>query len=147
MFDFVPWNFGPFSKGVHEAVDFLDGCGLVEIEEREVESVYATREEALLLEDIATDSDRDTNENQAIPVREKVFTLTDDGKVVASKLRELLFQKKPADCEAIDSVVSRFGAKPLGQIIRYVYHRYPLMTTNSIHPEAKRVSSSSSDLD
>jgi hypothetical protein len=34
FFIFEPHNFGPFSKQVYEAVDFLEGCELIQVREK-----------------------------------------------------------------------------------------------------------------
>src|SRR5438132_13163686 len=41
FFPFEAHNFGPFSKDVYEAVEFLEGCGLIEVGEKAYSSLYA----------------------------------------------------------------------------------------------------------
>jgi hypothetical protein len=133
FFPFFAHNFGPFSKEVYEAVDFLVGCDLLEVREKAYGSAYASADEAGLAEAIADDEAGD------VEVKEKEFKLTDQGRTVARKMREAVARRRPSDVDELDTIVLRYGAWPLRQIIRYVYRRYPKMTVNSIHPEADRL--------
>lgn len=132
FFPFYAHNFGPFSKEVYEAVDFLEGCNLLEVREKSYGSPYAAADEAGL--SFAID---DGDERQA-EVKEKEFRLTGDGRIVAEKMRDAVHSKRPRDIEQLDEIVLKYGTWPLRQIIRYVYRRFPDMTVNSIHPEAER---------
>jgi hypothetical protein len=132
FFPFVAHNFGPFSKEVYEAVDFLEGCGLLEVREKSYGSAYAAADEAGLASEIGDDEDD-------VEVKEKEFRLTDNGRVVARKMREAVQARRPSDVKELDGIVLKYGAWQLRQLIRYVYRQYPGMTVNSIHPEAQRV--------
>ncbi len=132
FFVFEPHNFGPFSKEVYEAVDFLEGCELIQVREKIYTSLYARSNEAKLSTEI---SDEDEN----IQATEKVFSLTENGRIVARKLREAIAAKRPQDIKALDGIVLRYAGWPLNQLIRYVYRKYPEMTVKSVHPEAKRL--------
>lgn len=130
LFDFKAYKFGPFSKDVYEASEFLRGINFVSVDERPVMSHYATTEEELLTEDTSDE------ELSPIAAHEKVFTLTPEGKKVAEKLREIWQLERPADLARVDDVLRRFGMLPLNQLIRYVYRRFPEMAAKSVHPEA-----------
>lgn len=132
FFPFFAHNFGPFSKEVYEAVDFLEGCNLLEVREKAYGSSYASADEVGLSTAIADD------EEGKVEVKEKEFRLTDDGRVVARKMRDAVAERRPSDGAELDKIVLKYGAWPLRQIIRYVYRQYPDMTVNSIHPEAQR---------
>ncbi len=73
-----------------------------------------------------------------IGVTEKLFSLTDNGRTVARKLREAIAARRESDIAELDGIVLRYGNWPLNQLIRYVYRKYPEMTVKSIHPEAQR---------
>ncbi len=132
FFVFEPHNFGPFSKEVYEAVDFLEGCELIQVREKIYTSLYASSNEAKLSSEIS-------DEDEEIQATEKIFSLTENGRTVATKLREALATRRAADVNALDHIVLRYGSWPLNQLIRYVYRRFPEMTVKSVHPEAKRL--------
>ncbi len=136
MFAFRAYKFGPYSKGVYEAADFLQSADLVDVEVKPYYSYYLAEEEKELQRDIETD---DEMGEPAPSGHERLFTLTDNGKALASKLRAIWEQEYPDALSKVDQIVSRYGSLPLNQIIRYVYRRFPKMAENSIHPEAQRV--------
>ncbi len=152
FYEFTAHNYGPFSKEVYEALDFLEGCELIQVNERVHSSHYANVGEILLLQEIANvgeirllqeiseegEAEEVTTDN-AIGVTEKLFTLTENGHKVAQKLRETIEKRRPKDIDGLKSIVRRYGKLPLNQLIRYVYRQYPEMTVKSIHPEAKRL--------
>lgn len=139
FFVFKPHNFGPFSKEVYEAVDFLASCELITITERAYPSFYADVAEALLVDEIDI-SDDESREDTTVAV-EKCFSLTENGRRVANIWRTGIAARGKIglrDLQQLDALVMRFGHMPLNQLIRYVYRRHPDMTTKSIHPEAQR---------
>lgn len=139
FYHFEPHNFGPFSKEVYEAVEFLEGCGLIEIGQKAYLSFYASSDEAKLLSEISESDVPQELARQDVQTTEKLFCLTQDGMTVAGKLRQAVTASRSADTEALDGIILRYGNWPLNQLIRYVYRRYPQMTVKSIHPEARRL--------
>ena len=143
FFEFSAHNFGPFSKEVYEATEFLEGCELIVIRERTYPSYYANVGEEQLLEEISEDNsevDPQHTEETATPsATERLFLLTDAGTTVAQKVRGAIMARRPQDIQQLNSIVIRYGTLPLNQLIRYVYRRYPAMTVKSIHPEARRL--------
>jgi hypothetical protein len=138
FFEFSAYNFGPFSKEVYEAAEFLEGCDLIVVKERLYPSYYATAGEDQLLAEIG-EGEPEQLPDDSTGAAEKLFFLTAAGQKVASKLREAVASRRPRDIEQLDSIVRRYGNLPLNQLIRYVYRRYPDMTVKSIHPEARRL--------
>lgn len=136
FFAFEPHNFGPFSKDVYSAIEFLDACELITTREKSYSSPYSTADECKLLSEISeTDfSDDDTGAT----VKERQYSLTDNGRKVAHIMRNAIRQRRESDVTQLDSIVRRYGTMPLNQLIRYVYRQYPAMTEKSIHPEARR---------
>jgi hypothetical protein len=135
-FAFRPYKFGPYSKGVYEAAEFLRGIDLVDVQLKPYYSYFMAMEQDRFNEEIGSDE-----EEVPAPMsgHEKVFMLTEQGKIVAEKLRTIWGQEHPDILKGIDEVVQKYGSLPLNQIIRYVYRRYPEMAKESIHPEAKRL--------
>lgn len=132
LFGFKAYKFGPFSKDVYEATEFLSGLDFLKVDERPLVSYYATTEEELLADETSQD-----DESVVVDAHEKIFTLTESGKTVATKLRELWQKEHPDDLKKIEDIVRGYAALPLNQIIRYVYRRYPAMAAKSVHPEAQ----------
>ena len=138
FFVFKAHNFGPFSKEVYEAVDFLASCDLITIREKSYVSYYAGMGEASLREEIDASSD-DGGSDNVIEATEKVFSLTPQGRKVADIMHAAVRRRRPKDIAELERILVRFVNLPLNQLIRYVYTRYPAMTVKSIHPEAKRI--------
>jgi uncharacterized protein YwgA len=138
FFRFEPHNFGPFSREVYEAVEFLSSCELIEVREKAYPSLYSSSDEAKLLSEI---SETDTSENviEESQVTEKQFSLTENGRKVAQIMRDAVARRRPSDVEELDGIVRRYGTWPLNQLIRYVYRQHPEMIVKSIHPEARNV--------
>ncbi len=136
FFPFEAHNFGPFSKEVYAAVEFLEGIDLIEVSERTYASPKAVSEEERLAFEISDDE-------QGKLATEKLFALTEDGRKVAKIMRESVARKKGSDVVELDGVVRNYGSRPLNHLIRYVYRQYPALTKNSIHPEAARLQNTS----
>jgi len=113
-FKFHAYNYGPYSKEVYEAVDLLEGAGLI-TEERVYEGIALDEEEEIAA---------------VLPEREGVerrFALTADGKAVAN----LLAGRHADVMQAISDVKDKYAAMSLRQLLRYVYTRYPPMAEQS----------------
>ncbi|KKL07597.1 hypothetical protein LCGC14_2584430 [marine sediment metagenome] len=136
FFLFEPHNFGPFSKGVYEAIEFLEGCDLIEVRERSYPSLYATSDEVKLLSELLDSDVPDDSALSESQITERQFLLTDDGRTVATKIRNAVIHRRPVDVKGLDLVIKKYGHLSLNHLIRYVYRRYPAMTVKSIHPEA-----------
>jgi uncharacterized protein len=138
FFHFEAHNFGPFSKEVYEAIEFLLSCELIEVHEKAFTSVYSSSDEAKLLAETSDDDVSDEYGTES-EVTEKQFKLTPNGRKVAGIMRDAIKRRRPSDVEAIDEIVRKYGTRPLTQLIRYVYRQYPAMTVKSVHPEARNI--------
>jgi hypothetical protein len=134
LFAFRAYKFGPYSKSVYEAANFLESADLVRVEVKPYFSYFLAEEEKELQRDIETEGD---GEGPISSGHERLFALTGKGRAVAEKLRLAWEKDYPEYLLKIDGIVSRYGSLPLNQIIRYVYHRFPKMAEKSIHPEAQ----------
>ena len=114
-FDFKAWKFGPFSKQIYEALDFLSSLSLVDVEEKELANYVDYMEGDELVE---------TDQQDAVV--EKVFSLTDRGVKVAEALRKAISEN---DWAEVTGLASKFERMPLTGLIQYVYHKYPETTT------------------
>lgn len=126
-FEYKPWKYGPFSKGIYESLDLLFSLDLVNIESRELANYmeYTERDELKLI-----------GMEEEEPVLEKVFSLTDRGKRVAENLRGLISKK---DWAEFINLKRRFERVPLTALIQYVYRLYPETTTESILEHLKPI--------
>jgi uncharacterized protein YwgA len=138
FFVFEAHNFGPFSKEVYEAVEFLSSCDLIEVQEKTYSSLYSNSDEAKLLSEIS-ESEAPEDQTASSGVTEKLFSLTENGRKVAKIMRESVARRRPSDVEQLDDIVRKYGTRPLNQLIRYVYRQHPEMTGKSIHPEARKL--------
>lgn len=138
FFVFEAHNYGPFSKEVYEALEFLSSCEFIEEREKAYPSPYSSSDEAKLMTEISENEVAAPSafENQ---VSEKQFALTENGRKVARIMREAVERRRPSDISELDEIVMKHGARPLNQLIRYVYHQHPDMTVKSAHPEAANV--------
>lgn len=137
LFDFRAYKFGPYSKALYEASEFLQSLELVKVENKPYYSYFLAEEQKEFERDI--EPDEDSPEMPA--AQERLFMLTEKGRKLAHKLRALWSDEYPAYLKKIDEVVARYADLPLNQIIRYVYRRFPRMAEESIHPEAARMAS------
>lgn len=115
--EFEPYNFGPFSSKVYQAVDVLLAADLI----------HDSAESSPSTED-AWEIDKVVGTARADPYATRNFSLTERGrKYYKAVLREL-----PEGTETnLEKFKARFGALPLRQLIRYVYERYPDFTVKS----------------
>lgn len=112
-FSFEPYHYGPYSKEVYAAVDFLRALQLLDERRIDTTSGYDLSEELEALDEF------DVNEDQYV---ERRLLLTADGKDVA---RMLSRQLSPTGQGALSEIKDRYGAMPLRQLLRYVYATYP----------------------
>ncbi len=107
-FEFMPYNYGPYSKAVYDSVDLLEQANLI-TEERTYEGAPLDEFEG------ASASDEE------LEGVERRFRLTDDGRDVAA----FLASQHLAVASALAEIKQRYGRMSLRQLIRYVYSHYP----------------------
>lgn len=139
FFGFTPHKFGPFSKVVYEAVEFLESCELLQIKERTYSTYYANVGEVQLIQEISDEAPNVFLSEDNAEITEKLFFLTKNGEKVVEKIEEAINRKRVQDIAAVKKIICRYGHLPLNQLIRYVYRKYPGTTVNSIHPEATKL--------
>lgn len=116
--DFIPYNFGPFSKTVYRAVDLLSSYGLVD----DSPSIAANDEdswEQTWVIGFETPDRYATRDFRLTEKGKRYFTIL-TREIPESYIRELSAFKE------------QFGSLPLRQLVRYVYQRYPKMTERSL---------------
>jgi uncharacterized protein YwgA len=117
--EFEPYNFGPFSKRVYQAVAVLSAAGLV----------TDSGDLSFSSEEDSWESDEIIGERADSTYRTRDITLTDRGRdyyeVIAAEL-------SPDSIIEARNLKEKFGNIPLRQLIRYVYTQYPSYTSKSI---------------
>lgn len=113
--EFVPYNYGPFSKAVYEAVDLLEEVSFIR-EERAVDGKTI---------DNATEAGLGTGQTEYV---ERQFILTDEGRLVG----ELLGKTHPKIVELLSAIKDKYAGMTLNQLVHYVYTKYPEDTVNSV---------------
>lgn len=119
-FTFEPYHYGPYSRGVYDAVDLLKSLRL--IEERRVEVTSGLD----LGETFGTLDQADINDVASYVERQ--ILLTQDGQAVARVLSTRFSAK--SKLELVD-LKGKYGAMPLRQLLRYVYGKYPAFAARS----------------
>lgn len=114
--NFKPYDYGPFSKEVYEAVEILEESKLVR-EERQIDGRTVDS-----LEDLDVTGTIDEDEYVT-----RCFVLTDAGKAVGAYLG----RQYPDVVKSLSQVKDRYADRPLTSLIRYVYRTYPESAVNS----------------
>jgi uncharacterized protein len=113
-FAFEPYHFGPYSKEVYDAVDFLEALRLLTETRVDASSGLDIEEEIQVLDE------SDLNEDGEYILRR--LELSKDGKDIARILSQ---QLSPKGKKAMSDIKERYGSMPLRQLLRYVYSSYP----------------------
>ncbi len=113
-FKFKPYDYGPYSKEIYEAVELLEEAGLLR-EKRVFEGRSLDELEEL-----------DTSGEGREGV-ERRFELTDRGKAVA----KMLSGQQPDVINSLSQIKDKYAGMPLRALIRYVYSVYPEDATQS----------------
>lgn len=114
-FEFISYDYGPYSREVYEAVELLEEAGLL----RE-EAVTGGQPIDDIEEAAATASERAGVERH--------FYLTEDGSEVA----KLLQKRNPDLVTALAAIKDKYASLPLRRLIRYVYTAHPEYTQRSL---------------
>jgi len=149
-FDFEAYKFGPVSKTLYDDIDFLVNIGFLEktgedssistysldeldnidaknlIEKSDEDDDLESEEDDEAKQKEATDAEKVENE-KATEDDLVVYKITDKG-IVYLRENNLIGSKEATE---IDSIKKRYGKKPLIELLRYVYMKYPEYTTDS----------------
>lgn len=120
---FEPYNFGPFSQKVYQAVDMLAAAQLIEDSSSPASDTVDTWEQRV---GIGLDSGSAGQVRDPYTTRD--FRLTDRGWRYFNALSSEL---SPDSLGELQGFKRQFAYLPLRQLIRYVYSRYEAFTTKS----------------
>jgi uncharacterized protein YwgA len=125
FYNFVSWNFGPFSTEVYDDLTFFLLRGFIEAKDSpEAASSEALAEWSEWLEQTGTGEE----ETAISEYTEECFYLTHKGEAFASRLYADLSKSQRA---LLREFKARIVSAPLFAILRYVYSRYPETTDKS----------------
>jgi len=111
LHEFKPHKYGPFSESLSGAVKALEQKGLVDRRKQQV-----------------------GRGNEMV-----VYSLTDKGDRVVRTLLNDRDEDIEDTLRAVDDLKREKGGLSLDRLLRYVYKKYPEMTTESEHPLAEKV--------
>nr|MDO8099325.1 hypothetical protein [Candidatus Njordarchaeota archaeon] len=119
-FEFLPYNFGPYSSEVFDSLQALANAHLVKVSTR--------------VGDYLDEADRFQVELQAgddseSPKATVVYSLTAEGKKVARILFDNLAKQER---DELILIKKKYNAISLRDLLKYVYGRYPRLTTKSV---------------
>jgi uncharacterized protein YwgA len=126
-FSFDAYNFGPYSSELFDSVQALVNAGLVRVERSESEE-YLDEADRYQIE-------QQVDENIESPKTAVVYSLTPEGKTVASALFQSL---SISEQEELTTVKRRFNSISLRKLLQYIYRKYPQSTTESLIKEQIR---------
>jgi uncharacterized protein YwgA len=124
-FNFTAYKFGPVSKDLYDDLEKLENLGLLEADTVAEASEAEADETNLAFDDLMGSDEEGAKEI----FEEKKFKLTQQG--IDWLKRHVDVDKDLSVLETVRKVKGKYGALSLQDLLRYVYTRYPAMTTAS----------------
>lgn len=118
---FVAYDFGPFSDEIYDDIEMLKDGELIETikDKREYYAEDVDRDESIEQADLE-ETEKDVS----------IYRLTPNGIKVARHLFENELTKEERN--RITEIKKKFNSMPFYKFLKYVYERYPEMTTKSM---------------
>ena len=113
------YELGPYSKEVIDYIEALKGAGLVEVRQEVFESHKESLDAVAAMGSIDAAGE---------PGSVEIYSLSPAGVTVAKTIAKDL---SPRERDAIETIKKRFNRVTLPELLRYVYKKYPKMTTKS----------------
>ena len=126
--DFIPYNYGPFSKDLYEQVDFFTGIGFMQVRDlNETEEMSGVDNivEKEFADECYKDEDETKSENS---YREYRIAAIGSGFVE----NELLEKITSPQLELLQQYKKKITEMTLKQLLHYVYTRYPQYAEKSL---------------
>ena len=120
-FIYEPYNFGPYSSEVFDAIEALINAGLVEANKSSSEG-YLDEVDRFQIES-------QSGENVDNQKNTVIYSLTEEGRRVASALFQNLNQQER---DELTMIKRKFNSINLRKLLQYVYRKYPKYTTESV---------------
>jgi len=121
IFRFDAYNFGPYSSELFDSVQALVNAGLV--------SAGRSESEEYLNEADRYQIELQLEDNTQSPKTATIYSLTPEGKIVASQLFQSLSESERQELVAIKKM---FNSISLKKLLQYIYRKYPESATLSI---------------
>lgn len=130
-FGFSPYNYGPYSKKIYEAIDFLETRGIIEIDfSTNINESDFDLENFLNLAN-ENESSFDVSDEE---IRVEVFLSTKPGIAIMKDKEKLFSWVSLSDNQR--HIISKFKTQMvnarLKDILRYVYEKYPKYSEKSL---------------
>jgi len=127
-FDFTKYHFGPYSPKLYDDLEALENYGLIETvsTSRRADAVEALEGKQLTADFLL---DRGDQSEADAAYQEKAYRLTKTGQEFIEKLEGQGNSRE--EIARLRKIKSRFSTYSLRDLIRYVYTKYPQMTTES----------------
>lgn len=132
-FDFQAYNYGPFSRKVYEAIDFLESRGIIDIKfSNSVDESDFTLENLINSSDEESEKDNNDVPEESIGVEQ--FEITKIGKIfMEDQTKNFAWVNlNNNQKEIIKKFKSQMASARLKDILRYVYQKYPDFADKSI---------------
>lgn len=130
MYEYFPWSYGPFSKGVYADIDFF--LNLRFIKAMPADSQGTAEETAEEIENWSnqTGIENSTLDNPALEFVEEEFSLDVLG---VQFVEDILLKGEVTDDQLalLSKFKERLNGTPLRAILEYVYRTYPEFTSKS----------------
>jgi hypothetical protein len=135
--EFIPWNYGPWSKDLLDYVEFFEGIRFIDVtlyRPAEDISVAEVKEPELWAEEMVVD-DKETEdairaEANKDMFEQKQYALTETGKKYVET--KLIPNLSPEQIEILDRFKKRISSISLYALLRYVYSNYNKSEANWI---------------
>ena len=126
--DFIPYNYGPFSKDLYEQVDFFTGIGFMQVRDlNETEEMSGVDNivEKEFVDECYEDEDETKAENSY-----REYCITDIGSSFVEN--ELLEKVTFPQLNLLQQYKKKITEMTLKQLLHYVYTRYPQYAEKSL---------------
>ena len=119
-YDFIPWDFGPFSAEVYEDLRFFELRDFLFVKINNEDILSASTEEWFI--SFLTTNDQEAH-NKFSKYEEVSFSLTKKGYNFVE--RELFMQLSPNQKNLLQYFRRKYESTPLRSILKHVYEKYP----------------------
>lgn len=146
-FGYEAYRFGPYSRTVHEDIEFLVNIGYLKKSGEDIEDlgslsiddIEQMRADKFLSHSIgeANDVPEEDESESAAEIREKLVSTTTDDLVLyrISEKGVAYFQRArrqhAEEMKRIEDIRERYGKRSLMEVLQHVYSKYPDYTTES----------------
>lgn len=137
LFNFYAYDYGPFSTKAYKLLEFFINIGMVEKVKNKNQfelGIDGIGDDQIIDSDIKQFRNSEQSgdmEDITLPSidKDEEYRLSEKGKIFV-KEKLLLFYKDDKK-EVLDSLKTKLGKSSLSDVLKYVYSKYPEMTTES----------------